>query len=124
RCDGSGYPQKLHGESINPFAKIISILDAYEAMASYRSYRPPLCPFTVIDIFEKTGLEKYDVEYYLVFLERMVEEYIGKEVMLNDGTECIVVLIHKHALSRPMVKADDKYIDLSTNKNLFIETLI
>lgn len=124
RCDGSGYPQKLLNDRINPFAKIISILDAYEAMASFRSYRPPLCPFKVIDIFEQSGLGKYDVAYYLIFLERMVEEYIGKEIMLNDGTECVVVLINKHALSRPMVKAGDNYIDLSKNKNLFIETLI
>lgn len=124
RCDGSGYPQKLLNDRINPYAKIISILDSYEAMTSFRSYRAPLCPFKVIDILGETGLGKYDVGYYLTFLERMVEEYIGKEVMLNDGTECVVVLINKQALSRPMVKAQDKYIDLSTNKNLYIETLI
>lgn len=124
RCDGSGYPQKLLDERIYPFAKIISILDSYEAMTSFRSYRAPLCPFKVIDILSETGLGKYDVGYYLTFLERMVEEYIGKEVMLNDGTECVVVLINKQALSRPMVKAKDQYIDLSANKNLYIETLI
>ena len=93
-------------------------------MTSFRSYRAPLCPFKVIDILSETGLGKYDVGYYLTFLERMVEEYIGKEVMLNDGTECVVVLINKQALSRPMVKAKDQYIDLSANKNLYIETLI
>lgn len=124
RCDGSGYPQQLQNERINQFAKIISILDAYEAMASFRSYRAPLCPFKVIDIFEKDGLGKYDVAYYLTFLERMVEEYIGKEVMLNDGTECVVLLINKHTLSRPMVKSKDGYIDLSKDKSRHIEALI
>ena len=124
RCDGSGYPQKLSDERINRFAKIISILDAYEAMTSYRSYREPLCPFKVIEIFEKDGLGKYDVQFFLTFLERMVEEYIGKEVQLNDGTQCTIVLINKTKLSRPMVKAGDQYIDLSQKKNLFIEKLI
>lgn len=126
RCDGTGYPQKLPDERINKFAKIISILDSYEAMASFRSYRDPLCPFKIIEIFEKDGLGKYDVGLYLTFLERIVDEYIGKEVMLNDGTECVVVLINKHSLSRPMVKTNEKYIDLSSSeyKNLYIEKLI
>ncbi|MCR5509043.1 MAG: HD domain-containing protein [Lachnospiraceae bacterium] len=124
RCDGRGYPQKLPAERINKFAKIISIIDAYDAMTSYRAYRDPLCPFKVIEIFERDGLERYDVAYYLTFLERMVEEYIGKEVVLNDGTECSVVLINKQDLSRPMVRSGDVYIDLSREKDRYIERLI
>ena len=124
KVDGSGYPQGLVDSRINKFAKIISILDSYEAMTSYRSYRLPLCPFKVIDIFEKDGLGKYDTDFYLTFLKRMVDEYIGKEVMLNDGTTCTVVLINQQNLSRPMVQAPDKYIDLSKEKHLYIQTLI
>ncbi len=124
RCDGKGYPQKLTADRINKFAKIISILDAYDAMTSYRAYRDPLCPFKVIEIFEHDGLDRYDVAYYLTFLERIVEEYIGKEVVLNDGTECSIVLINKQKLSRPMVRAGNNYIDLSREKDLFIEKLV
>ena len=125
RIDGTGYPQGLRDDQINQFAKIIAILDSYEAMTSYRSYRAPLCPFTVIEIFEKDGYGKYDTGYYMTFLERMVEEYIGKEVQLNDGTVCVVVLINKQKYSRPMVKSNKgQYIDLSTQKNLFITSLM
>ena len=125
RMDGSGYPNGLKDEQIDKFAKIISILDSYEAMTSYRSYRAPLCPFTVIEIFEKDGYGKYDTGSYMTFLERMVEEYIGKEVELNDGTICVVVLINKQKYSRPMVKSTDgKYIDLATQKNLSIKALV
>lgn len=124
RCDGFGYPQKLTEEKINKFAKIISILDAYEAMTSYRSYRAPLCPFKVIEILEKDGFGKYDTNYYLNFMKRIVEEYIGKEVMLNNGTSCKIVLINNHDLSRPMVVTkDNDYIDLSKEKSLFIDRL-
>lgn len=125
RCDGTGYPQGLKDERINKFAKIIAILDSYEAMTSYRTYRAPLCPFTVIEIFEKDGYGKYDTGCYLTFLERMVDEYIGKEVQLTDGTVCVVVLINKQKFSKPMVKTtDNKYIDLSKEKDLSIKTLI
>ena len=71
------------------------------------------------------GYGKYDTGCYITFLERMVEEYIGKEVQLNDGTICVVVLINKQKLSRPMVKtADEKYIDLATQKDLSIKALV
>lgn len=125
RCDGSGYPQKITEEKINKFAKIIAILDAYEAMTSYRSYREPLCPFKVVEILERDGFGKYDTEYYLTFRKRIVDEYIGKEVQLNDGTICKVVLINNHSLSRPMVMSDSgMYIDLSKEKQLSIAQLI
>lgn len=125
RIDGTGYPSGLTDEQIDQFAKIIAILDGYEAMTSYRSYRAPLCPFTVIEIFEKDGYGKYDTGSYMTFLERMVEEYIGKEVQLNDGTICEVILINKQKYSRPMVKTNDgKYIDLATQKNLSIKALV
>lgn len=125
RCDCSGYPQKLPDEKINKFAKIIAILDAYEAMTSYRSYREPLCPFKVVEILERDGFGKYDTDYYLTFRKRIVEEYIGKEVMLNDGTVCKVILINDHSLARPMVMSDSgMYIDLSKEKQLSIEKLM
>ena len=124
RCDGFGYPQKLTEEKINKFAKIISILDAYEAMTSYRSYREPLCPFKVIDILSKDGFGKYDTDYYLSFMNRIVEEYIGKEVMLNNGVACKIVLINNHDLANPMVVTkDNEYIDLSKEKSLYIDRL-
>lgn len=125
KCDGTGYPQGLTDDKINMFAKIISILDSYEAMTSYRSYRAPLCPFTVIEIFEKDGYGKYDTGVYMTFLERMVEEYINKEVQLSDGTVCVVVLINKQNFSKPMVKSNKgQYIDLSKEKNLSITNLV
>ncbi|MBO4889624.1 MAG: HD-GYP domain-containing protein [Lachnospiraceae bacterium] len=125
RIDGTGYPQGLVDEQIDQFAKIIAILDSYEAMTTYRSYRAPLCPFTVIEIFEKDGYGKYDTGCYMTFLERMVEEYIGKEVELSDGTICVVVLINKQKYSRPMVKTEDgKYIDLASQKELSIKALV
>ncbi len=125
RIDGTGYPQGLVDEQIDQFAKITAILDSYEAMTRYRSYRAPLCPFTVIEIFEKDGYGKYDTGYYMTFLERMVEEYIGKEVELSDGTIAVVVLINKQKHSQPMVKTEDgKYIDLATQKNLSIKALV
>ncbi|MEI6154954.1 MAG: HD domain-containing phosphohydrolase, partial [Deltaproteobacteria bacterium] len=40
RLDGSGYPQCLKGDQILLEARIISIADVVEAIASHRPYRP------------------------------------------------------------------------------------
>ena len=42
RLDGSGYPQGLKGDEILPEAKILSVADVVEAMASHRPYRAGL----------------------------------------------------------------------------------
>jgi len=42
RYDGSGYPEGLHGEQIPFGARILAVLDAYEAMTSDRVYRKAL----------------------------------------------------------------------------------
>lgn len=40
RYDGKGYPEGLVGENIPEIARIIAVADSYDAMTSYRSYRP------------------------------------------------------------------------------------
>jgi HD-GYP domain-containing protein (c-di-GMP phosphodiesterase class II) len=42
RINGSGYPQGLSGEDILLEARILSVADVVEAMASHRPYRPTL----------------------------------------------------------------------------------
>jgi HD-GYP domain-containing protein (c-di-GMP phosphodiesterase class II) len=37
--DGSGYPEKLRLASIHPWARILRILDTYEAMTADRPWR-------------------------------------------------------------------------------------
>jgi HD-GYP domain-containing protein (c-di-GMP phosphodiesterase class II) len=39
RWDGTGYPDRLHGEEIPLGARIIFVADAYDAMTSDRVYR-------------------------------------------------------------------------------------
>lgn len=42
RWDGRGYPDGLEGSTIPMFARIIAVVDAYDAMTSTRPYRPSL----------------------------------------------------------------------------------
>lgn len=124
RCDGTGYPMGLTSERIDRFAKIVSIADVYDAMTSARVYRGPLCPFQVISIFESEGLQKYDSEYILIFLEYVINTYLNNRVRLSNGMEGDIVLINKLDLSHPMVHCGNHYIDLSHEHGLYIEAVI
>lgn len=42
--DGSGYPQKLSGNEIHPWAKILRIVDSYESVTSGRPWRQAKSP--------------------------------------------------------------------------------
>lgn len=124
RCDGGGYPLGVSAEKIDRFAKIVAIADVYDAMTAARVYRGPLCPFTVIEIFEKEGLQRYETEYILCFLENVVLTYMNNRVKLSDGREGDIVFLNKQALSKPMVNCSGTFVDLSKEKNLSIVELL
>jgi putative nucleotidyltransferase with HDIG domain len=44
RCNGTGYPDRLHGDQIPVSAQIVGIVDVYDALTSTRAYRPALSP--------------------------------------------------------------------------------
>lgn len=124
RCDGTGYPLGLKGPKIDPFAKLVSIADVYDAMTAARVYRGPLCPFTVIELFEKEGLQKYEPQYIMTFLENVVNTYILNRCRLSNGQEGEIIYINKSNLSRPMVQCNGEYINLAEKPDLSIECLL
>ena len=60
RMDGSGYPRKLKGEEICMEARILSVADVVEAMASHRPYRPGLGIDAALNEIEKNKGIFYD----------------------------------------------------------------
>jgi len=96
----------------------------YDAMTSARIYRGSMCPFRVIEIFESEGLQKYDPEYIMVFLENIVNTYLHNEVKLSNGETGTVVFINKNQLSKPVIKQGEKFLDLSKQPNLHIDAIL
>lgn len=120
RCDGSGYPYRRFSKEISEFAKIIAIADVYDAMTSKRIYRNEICPFEVIRNFEKDGFQKYDAAYLLPFLESLALAHINATVRLSNSLVGEVIMINRLALSRPIVKVNNQFFDLSKDKELQI----
>ena len=124
KLDGSGYPQPFDPKRIDPYARLIMLVDIYDAITSARSYRGMVCPFKVIKMFEDDGIQKYDAGMYTVFLKHIADNFIGTRVMLNDGREAKVLMTNKVYLSKPMVVSGSEFIDLSKRKDLYIDEVI
>lgn len=124
KCDGSGYPLGLKQDKIDKFAQIVTIADVYEAMTAKRVYRDAISPFTVINTFEENGLKKYNPGYLLTFLEHVVNSYVNCKVKLSNGIEGDIVYINRVSLSKPLIKTDNSFIDLSKEYNLTIESIL
>ena len=124
RSDGTGYPLKLKGNQIDPYARIVAIADVYDAMTAARCYRGPLCPFRVIEMFEAEGFQKYDVSILLPFLENVVNSCLQNRCLLSDGRTGTIIYINKEKLSRPVVQYGEEYINLADQPDLKIERLL
>jgi putative nucleotidyltransferase with HDIG domain len=124
RTDGSGYPNGFIAEQIEEYAKIVAIADVYDAMTSNRLYRNAICPFDVVENFERDGFLKFDPGFLMTFMERTVESYLHNIVRLNDGREGEVVMINKLSLSKPVIRVGNDFIDLSKEHKLMIEAII
>lgn len=124
KCDGTGYPNGFKSNQIEDFSKIVAIADVYDAMTSNRTYRQAICPFDVVENFERDGFLKYDPGYLMVFLERIVQSYLHNAVRLSDGREGEVVMINKLSLSRPIIRCGNVFIDLSKEQRLSIDAIL
>ncbi|MGE4518977.1 MAG: HD domain-containing phosphohydrolase [Desulfobacteraceae bacterium] len=69
RYDGTGYPEGLKGEDIPYLARITSVVDAYDAMASDRAYRKKLPESEIFANLEKGSGTQFDPEMVRVFLK-------------------------------------------------------
>lgn len=74
RYDGKGYPDGLKGPEIPLEARIIAVADAYDAMASKRSYRDALPQTVVREEITKGCGTQFDPEIAKIMLELIDED--------------------------------------------------
>jgi putative nucleotidyltransferase with HDIG domain len=84
RYDGTGYPEGLKGEDIPYLARITSVVDAYDAMASDRAYRKKLPEAEIFENLEKGAGTQFDPEMVRVFLKMARKEKMILEEQLAD----------------------------------------
>ncbi|MDQ6914964.1 MAG: HD-GYP domain-containing protein, partial [Actinomycetota bacterium] len=69
--DGSGYPDRLHGEAIPLASRILLVADAFDAMTSRRPYREPMTHEAAIRELDANAGTQFDPACVAVLLERL-----------------------------------------------------
>lgn len=105
RIDGRGYPQQLaRNGQISRFARLIAIVDAYDAMTSDRCYRDGMSPADAARILYKNRGQQFDADMVEAFI-RMIGVYPpGSLVELNTGEVALVISTHPGRKLKPKVE--------------------
>ncbi len=122
RIDGAGYPHQLEEWQISRFARIVAIIDAFDAMTSDRCYRDGIPASAAIRILYQNRGSQFDAGMVEAFI-RMVGIYPpGTLVELSTGEVALIVAVHPGKKLRPRVEilldsnktaCDPRIIDLS-----------
>lgn len=103
RCDGTGYPQQLLAPKISDYAKIISIVCAYDAQISERPHSASRDGYHTLMEMLKDG-SKYDETALRTLLFSISLYPLGSHVILENGSIGVVVHTNKSNPKFPAVK--------------------
>lgn len=132
RWDGNGYPRGLSAGSIIVPARIIAVVDSFEAMVSRRPYRSSMIGYTAMRHILSDNSRRFDPEVLKVFIRTMGIYPIGSIVLLNNSCIARVIENNSDAPLKPKVKVminekgleftedDGDIIDLFSSRNVFI----
>lgn len=104
RVDGSGYPDRLSDEVLDPLAQYISIADAYEAMTHPRAWRDAVDPPDAVkELVEKEG-RGFNAKAVKALLSAVSIYPPGSLVALSTGEIASVVRVTRGFLTKPLVE--------------------
>ena len=81
--DGSGYPKGLKGEEIPAECRVLSIIDAYDAMTNYRSYRGVLSPSDAVKEIRANTETQFEAKMVDVFVD-LINADLGAEGLVHS----------------------------------------
>jgi HD-GYP domain-containing protein (c-di-GMP phosphodiesterase class II) len=68
-CDGSGYPYGLRKGDIHYIARLVHIIDIYDALTTKRPYSPPKNPFDSLKLITREMYNTVDKEMLKNFIK-------------------------------------------------------
>lgn len=86
KWDGSGYPQGLKGKNIHEFARIVAIVDVFDALTSERPYKKPFSLEETVGIMEKQWAVSFDPDLLTLFLQNL-DVFAALKEELKDTVE-------------------------------------
>ena len=86
RYDGKGYPSGLKGEEIPLEARLLSVVDAYDAMSTNRPYRKRLTQDEVKAELKRNSGIQHDPQFVEAFLRMLEKKELHQVAAKTSGT--------------------------------------
>ncbi|HEY9766133.1 MAG TPA: HD domain-containing phosphohydrolase, partial [Chroococcales cyanobacterium] len=124
KLDGSGYPMHLAGDSISEMAKIVSVVDFYDALISERVYKKGLPPNVAYQAIIDSIPAHFDPRIVQAFQTFIVPYPVNSFVQLNTGETAKVLKVNRKNLMRPLLSIDEQKVDLEKDRKRSIVSLV
>src|SRR5437763_2119602 len=87
--DGTGYPAGLAGDAIPIGARILAVVDCFDAVTSDRPYRQRLSPHEAIRVLQARSGTCYDPRVVKIFLEIFESVPIDSEATVSSASDAL-----------------------------------
>lgn len=126
RLDGSGYPAQIAKDKISHVSQIVAIADIFDAITSYRPYRPSASYFTAMEeLSQEMFTGKIDPKICSAFLAHLQDSLNGATVLLNNGKHAKIVYVDRYAGNKPIVEVESgQYLNLREYPSLHITDIL
>ena len=101
RIDGKGYPRHIHKDRVSRYAKVISIIDCYDAIISNRAYSKAKTATDAMKVLQDNSGDKFDRFLVEKFVEWLTPYPVGSIVELKSGEVAIVLNVSHQSPSKP-----------------------
>lgn len=104
RLDGGGYPKGKTADELSQYAKMISIIDAYDAMTADRCYKEGMNPINAFKKLMKDAGNAFDATLVQKFIQAIGVHPVGTLVKLKSSKLGIVTQTNFTDPLKPVVK--------------------
>ena len=103
RLNGKGYPNGRRADEISKLTRIVSIVDAFDAMTSDRCYKDAFQPQHALNEIYNMAPDKFDQDLVEGFIKCIGIYPVGSIVELNTGHTGVVVKLNETNRLKPIV---------------------
>jgi HD-GYP domain-containing protein (c-di-GMP phosphodiesterase class II) len=104
RWNGQGYPKGLKENQIHEYARIIGIVDIFDALMNARPYRRKLLPHEAVRELLTTERTAFPSQVIKALVQQFSVFPLGTSVLLNTGETGVVIKLNPRFPLRPVVR--------------------
>ena len=134
RWDGSGYVNKITGETVDFSTRVIAVADMYDDLTRGLTYKQKYLPHEAVEFLYGAGGIYFDARVVKSFTNSICSYPLGSIVRLSTGEIGIVVNVQKTMAPRPIIKIFydknncrldyPRQVDLSEERTIFINKIL